>query len=147
MQRDALEGRTDAYLVEQGAPSGECSTPLQQSIDVEDYTHNNSRRDDGVSASHRGDMYQTVSDSRSEVAQAHMYSISRMTLRPTMPTFLDVPRTGETEPRDIFEKYQREYEALSDEFHRAMSLEEYCRIKCGLGPRRCNRGLQSYGSG
>ena len=36
MHRDTLEGRSDAYLVQQGAPIGECSTPLQQSIDVED---------------------------------------------------------------------------------------------------------------
>jgi hypothetical protein len=28
MQREAIKGSTDAYLVEQGAPSGECSTPL-----------------------------------------------------------------------------------------------------------------------
>jgi hypothetical protein len=81
MQREALEDKTDAYLVEQGAPSGECSTPLQHNIDVEDYTNNNNsmddggesrvdhqyrrihvvivggRRDDGLSASHSGDMY------------------------------------------------------------------------------------------
>jgi hypothetical protein len=67
-----------------------------------------------------------------------MYSISGMTLRPTMSTFLDAPRTCKAESRDIFEKYQREYEALADEFHRAMSLAYYFRIKCGLGPRVVN---------
>jgi hypothetical protein len=59
------------------------------------------RRDDGVSASHSGDMYQIVNDNRFEVAQAHMYFISRMTLRPTMSTFLDVPRNCKAEPRYI----------------------------------------------
>jgi hypothetical protein len=87
------------------------------------------RRDDGVSASHSGDMYQTVSDSRSEVAHVHKYSISGMALRPTTLNFLDASQTGEIEMRDIFEKYQREYEALSDEFHRSMSLADYCHIK------------------
>jgi hypothetical protein len=120
MHRDALEDRTNAYLVEQGTPSGECSTPLQQSIDVEDYTHSSNnmddggesrvdhqywrktvmigggKRDDGVSASHSEDMYQTMSDTRSEVAHVHKYSINGMTLRPTTPTFLDALQIGET---------------------------------------------------
>ena len=63
-----------------------------------------------------------MSDSRFEVAHAHRYSISGMINRPTMPTFLDAPRTGESKPRDIFEKYQREYEDLRYEFDRSMYL-------------------------
>jgi hypothetical protein len=47
MQKEALEDRNDAYVVEQGAPSGECSTPLQNIIDVEDYTHNKINMNDG----------------------------------------------------------------------------------------------------
>jgi hypothetical protein len=87
------------------------------------------KRDDAVSASNTRDMYQKVSDSISEVEHVHSYSISGMKLRPTTPNFLYAPWTDEIELRDIFEKYQIEFKALSDAFHRAMLLEKYYCIK------------------
>jgi hypothetical protein len=75
-----------------------------------------------VSESHKGYMYQTMSDSIPEVEWEKRYSINKMKLRPTMSNFMDVPQIDEIELRDIFEKYQREYEDLRYEFDRSMYL-------------------------
>jgi hypothetical protein len=63
-------------------------------------------RDDGVSATHRGDRYQAVGDNRHEATQAHRHSYSRLSLRPSMSTFLDTPQSGQSKSESIFEVYR-----------------------------------------
>jgi hypothetical protein len=56
-------------------------------------------RDDGASAKHRGDGYQAVGDSRHEAAQAHRHSYSKLSLRPSILSFLDTPQSGKSKQR------------------------------------------------
>ena len=68
--------------------------------------------------------------------------------RPTMPQFLDSPAAvplAQEEPEESMSAYLREYRALGEDFHSAMTFTDFCQFKSKNKPKAYNRPFtQNY---